>query len=255
MANFNEEVQNISRLDLCYFMHNNDVDFTDKTNQLTAIFNYILEMLKISVDKIATLSQNQLKSSIRDFVKKVVDRYKAQNKHFKRLVENIKPTDFLGKDFKVPDLLPNYATKQPAKSFKAVKRKTFSEKSTRGQYLEAQQMRKNHEVGAINLAASLSLKKEGKQDARFVFQKINSSTGLTAAKARAAISKGKSKDLAKITPFQGLAFLLNHNLTRSQYNAIREICKNHGASIWPSYKDIQNAKQQCRPSGIEATDH
>ena len=88
-----------------------------------------------------------------------------------------------------------------------------------------------------------------------MFQKINSATGLTAGKARAAISKGKLKESEKITPFRALAFLLNQNLTSKQYNAVREISRVHGAAIWPSYKEIQNAKQQCRPADIEATDH
>ena len=155
-------VQKVSRLELCIFMHENDVDFTDKPSQEVAVFQDILSKLKLSELNLQQLPLNQLKSSIKGFVRKIVGQYKAENRHIVRLIENIKPTDYLAKEFKLPDSLfssKRAATDKPAAS--VAKKKTFSEKSTRGQYLEAQQLREKHEVGAINLAASLNLKKEG----------------------------------------------------------------------------------------------
>ena len=134
-------------------------------------------------------------------------------------------------------------------------KKPFQNKSIRGQYLEAQKVREKFEPGAIHLAARQNLSKAGQNDARFVFQKVGSASGLTAATARAAISTKEPKGLIKIAPACALGFLLNQDLTRAQYQAIRAISKEKGADIWPSYKEVQHAKQECRPEEIEVSDH
>ena len=77
-------------------------------------------------------------------------------------------------------------------------KKTFLEKSIRGQFLDAKKVRDNFDPEAIQLAAGQNLTKSGKKDARFVFQKVGSATGLTAAKARSAISKNKDKEILRI---------------------------------------------------------
>ena len=65
-------------------------------------------------------------------------------------------------------------------------------------------------------------------------RKIGSKTGLTAAKARAAIVKPPEKEMTKIAPEEGLAFLLNNNFSRGQYKAVQTKSKGDGADIWPS---------------------
>jgi len=86
-------------------------------------------------------------------------------------------------------------------------------------------------------------------------RKIGSKTGLTAAKARAAIVKPPEKEMTKIAPEEGLAFLLNNNFSRGQYKAVRAKSKGDGADIWPSYLSVQNAKLECRPTEISVEDH
>jgi hypothetical protein len=73
----------------------------------------------------------------------------------------------------------------------------------------------------------------GKKDASFVMRKIDSKTGLTAAKARAAMVKPPKQEMTKIAPEEGLAFLLNNNFSRGQYEAVRTKSKGDGADIWP----------------------
>jgi hypothetical protein len=95
----------------------------------------------------------------------------------------------------------------------------------------------------------------GKKDARFVFNKVNSSTGLTAAKIRKSIETKKITPLTKLTPLEGLAFLLNQNLTKAQYKAMRLLSKVKGADIWPSYHNVLAAKIDSRPKDVDVTDH
>ena len=132
--------------------------------------------------------------------------------------------------------------------------KPFSEKSKRAQYLDAAKVRKSFDPDAIYLAAEQTQSSCGKKDARFVLKKIKSKSGLTAAKARAAISSSAKTSTEKITPIEGLAFLLNQNLTKAQYEAIRALSKNKNADIWPSYQKIKKSKLSCRPSEIEVGD-
>jgi hypothetical protein len=100
------------------------------------------------------------------------------------------------------------------------KKNAFKELSNRGQFLIAKDIRENYEPEALQLAASQTLSTTGKKDARFVFNKVNSSTGLTAAKIRRSIET-KNTPLLKLAPLEGLAFLLIQNLTNSQYKALR----------------------------------
>jgi hypothetical protein len=53
-----------------------------------------------------------------------------------------------------------------------------------------------------------------------MMRKIGSKTGLTAAKARASIVRPPEKEVIKIAPEEGLAFLLHNNFSREQYKAV-----------------------------------
>ena len=249
----NEELfPNISRLEICMFMQKNSIDFVDHGNQQIAVLDFILEKHELLLEEINQDATFHLQTSIRTFVNNIIKRYKATSKHFERLVSE----DYVQLD--LPASLKNsikqaIATRAPY--VRKSEKKTFLEKSIRGQFLDAKKVRDNFDPEAIQLAAGQNLTKSGKKDARFVFQKVGSATGLTAAKARSAISKNKDKEIIKITPACALGFLLNQNLTRAQYQAIRAISKDNGADIWPSYKEIQSAKLECRPEGIEVSDH
>jgi hypothetical protein len=54
------------------------------------------------------------------------------------------------------------------------------------------------------------------KDARLLFQKVGSSSGLTTATARAAISSKEPKEKDQITPVLTLGFLFHQNLTSVQ---------------------------------------
>jgi hypothetical protein len=60
----------------------------------------------------------------------------------------------------------------------------------------------------------------GKKDESFVMIKVESKTGLTAAKARAAIAKSAEKEMTQMAPEVCLAFLLNNNFSRAQNEAV-----------------------------------
>ena len=146
--------------------------------------------------------------------------------------------------------------KDPTKKVNLKKKiKTFNTLSSRGKFLTAQRLRDGYDPEAIELAVTQTLTKAGKKDARFIFKKINSSTGLTAAKVRKSMEESEKISISKMTAEEGLGFLLRQNLTKAQYQAIRFQSKEKGADIWPPYHQVQEVKTQCRPDSIEVADH
>jgi hypothetical protein len=226
------------RLEICMYMHENVFDFTDQANQDVAVHNFILEKHNILIKDINKAAAKNFKTAVHTFVQYLIKIYKASNRHIDKLVKE--PS--IQKD--LPNsLIKSIESLQTARApyVRKTEKKLFLEKSTRGQYLEAQKLRENVEPEVIHLAAKQNLTKTGKKDARFVLEKSSSETGLTAAKAREAITSKVPLKLDKMTSACALGFLLNQNLTRAQYDAIRSISKEKGADIWPSYKEIQNA--------------
>ena len=135
------------------------------------------------------------------------------------------------------------------------KQSQTSNTKRRSKFRAAKELRKKFTPEVIHLAAGQTLSQAGRKNTRFVFQKINSTTGLTAAKIRKSIEDKGSLGVTQITSAEGLAFLLFQNLTKAQYNAIRTLSKSKGADIWPPYYKIREAKQECRPDHIELKDH
>ncbi len=62
-------------------------------------------------------------------------------------------------------------------------------------------------------------------------RKIGSKTGLTAAKARAEFAKPGEKEMTNIAPEVCLAFLLNNNFSRGQYDGAQAERKQDGADM------------------------
>jgi hypothetical protein len=112
--------------------------------------------------------------------------------------------------------------------------KPFTEKSKWAQYAATKQVRDTYEAPAILLAATQTQSLAGKKDDSFVMIKVGSKNVVTAAKAGAAIVKPAEKEMNKIEPEVCLAFLLNNNFSRGQYDGAQAERKQDGADIWPT---------------------
>ena len=76
-------------------------------------------------------------------------------------------------------------------------------------------------------------------------QRVASKRGLTAAKAMAAIINDDREKSTKVQLVQALAFMLNNNFTRAQYESVQSQSKVEGADIWPSYLKYKEPKQNA----------
>jgi len=187
------------------------------------IVQFICKELKILEEDLSSEVLDNLKKDVNSFYYKFQRANKKKCYHTDRLLLEqwcLSGAIKVNFDKKITSNKFKRSRSLGAKSKKTTQ-KTFSEKSKRSQYLEAAKVRNSFEPEAIYLAAELNQTKEGKKDNRFVLKKINSKTGLTAAKAKEAICDSGKKEPEQLTPKEGLAFLLNHNLTKRQYQAIR----------------------------------
>ena len=222
------------------------------------VCNFVCQKVGKAFDDLPTVTKKALKQKSRRFLLSFQTKYELYCRHLDNLVKS----DWASGNFQFPNKLPKVKTTQVQASSQTQdsqhakqKRKKFKELSTRGQFLIAKGLREVYDPDALQFAASQTLKQTGKKDARFVFNKVNSATGLTAAKIRKTLESKNTVPVTKLTPSEGLAFLLNQNLTKAQYLALRLTSREKGADIWPSYHEILAAKLDTRPSDIEITDH
>jgi hypothetical protein len=185
------------------------------------IVQFICKELKLYQENLSDIALGNLKKNVNSFYYKFQRENKKKCYHTDRLLNE----QWCLSGLIEVDLDPKPSSEQFKHSrLERKSKKNFSEKSKRSQYLDAAKVRNSFEPEAIYLAAELNQSKAGKKDTRFVLKKINSKTGLTAAKAKEAICDS-TKKTEEITPKEGLAFLLNQNLTKRQYQAIR--CEFH----------------------------
>jgi hypothetical protein len=245
------QVVRIPRLELCNFMHENKLEFTNYRLQLPVLMDFILSKIsKHMADIPETCLDDLFKKLFHNFLPKVQQNYAQVSRKYASFV----CTSFASGNFELPSSLQSFLKDfNPAPPTKLPT--PFGEKSKRSQFRATQKLRASFEPEVIFQAAAQNLSQAGQKDARFVTEKVNSSTGLTAAKARAAITAKDNSRPSKISPVEALSFILQHNLTKATYEAMAATSKAHNANIWPSYPRVQEAKFQCRPDEVIFSDH
>jgi hypothetical protein len=245
-----EDIFSITRIELCSQMRSKEFHFTDTKNQLIHLREYILNKLPYSTEELEDFIPD-LDDSIKQFLGKTIQMYKKANRTFDSLFSNLKPSDYLSKQFKLPATIVEFHTttsyfREASKITPGGRKQLpFSEKSKRAQQYASAEIRRSHEPGAILLAAAQQPTELGR-----LVRKSNSVRGVTVKKALNAITKPTESQLLKKTPTQALAFLLCNNLSKEQYNQIKSACSESNANIWPNYNKLLQAKSDCRPENI-----
>src|SRR5262249_23704730 len=81
-------------------------------------------------------------------------------------------------------------------------------------------------------------------DLEYVLKRIRKCRNDVVTEIRQFLESGKDK---KIEPIRGLTHLLDNRFSKSQYINTRQLTKDAGSDIFPSYKKIAQAKLDCRP--------
>lgn len=94
-------------------------------------------------------------------------------------------------------------------------------------------------------AAQTELRKSGKRDASDILKEITSTTPKRATKYKKAIadSRTNENESSSLTPQEALSMFVEADLTRRQYEVIR----NTNKKFFPCYSLLQKAKQECYP--------
>jgi hypothetical protein len=83
-------------------------------------------------------------------------------------------------------------------------------------------------------AARQIARKQSNRDMAFLMKKMDKNPVLASQ-----IRKFLKFQMSKLSPSEALSFILQKNLSVSSYKAFRELLKEHGADILPSYDAIQ----------------
>lgn len=123
-------------------------------------------------------------------------------------------------------------------------KKLFEESSERSKRRKTEELRSSVDVEVLTHAAQVKLSASGKRDAAKIVKEIMSSPKrATKYKRAVSVSQQKDKTGSKMTPTQALLLFVEADLSRSQYETIR----NANKKLYPCYSIIQRAKMECYP--------
>ena len=112
--------------------------------------------------------------------------------------------------------------------------KLFNESSERTKRRKTEEIRSVVAQDVIIHAAQVELRKSGKRDASEILKEITS-TPTRASKYKKAFSKSTREKICSLTPLQALSMFVEADLTRRQY----EIVRNTNKKFFPCYTLLQ----------------
>lgn len=107
-----------------------------------------------------------------------------------------------------------------------------------------------NDIAVLLLASAKAAKKINRKDLERVLRMLTKDDDLPTKILNLLKDDKPSDKLEKITPLRGLTYLLDSNLSKSQYIKTRLLSKEHKADIFPAYNKIRDTKTECRPPAI-----
>ena len=162
---------------------------------------------------------------------------------------------FLDKPFPIPSskFIEPTLFIQPTTSFikKGRRRLSFSRSTDSVKRRKTAKLRFNHSADELAFASSMKLREEGKIDQASVVQLATQTTPRRASKMLNSMKNQTC--VVQYTPDEALAFLLDSDLTKAQYNRMRLGAKQRNVDLYPSYKRVLEAKKKCYPDKSAVT--
>lgn len=121
--------------------------------------------------------------------------------------------------------------------------KSFEDSSERTKRRKTEDMRSSLSDKVIVHAAQTTLQARGKRDASKILREITNSP-TRAGKYRKAYRKSEREEITSLTPLQALSMFVEADLTKRQY----EIIRNTNKSFYPCYDLLLKAKKECYPA-------
>lgn len=119
----------------------------------------------------------------------------------------------------------------------------FIETTERTKRHRTKHLRSEFSHEELSYATQMSLRSAGQTDASKLIKEITSTSPKRATRYRTAFEESEVNKSSQLSPEEALSMFVDAKLTRNQYNIIRAKDK----ARFPSYKILQNAKQNCYP--------
>lgn len=121
----------------------------------------------------------------------------------------------------------------------------FHSSSERSKRRKTEKIRTQLTTEELSYATQMSLRHSGQLDAAKVVKDVTSKSPTRASKYRKSIEKVSEKTLSKEA---ALSLFVEQKLTKSQYQGLRNISLENHCSLYPPYRVISEAKNECYPS-------
>lgn len=116
-----------------------------------------------------------------------------------------------------------------------------------------QELRQRAPPEVLAFAAQMSLRSAGKLEESKLISEAVFTTPTRASKISAAYKEHQISTITPYTPREALSLMLEADLSRDNYQTLRTEAKSKGAKLYPSYKKVRIAKQECYPSEENVT--
>lgn len=231
----------LKRHEICEIIKDNITENNDAL--LTVIEEHLSEIHKQTV----TLSV-EVKANLRKLAHKCRTKLQECNRHYERFIENNK--SWLEIDVNLGEI-KHVELEQPSTGTIMGRPSTsFEDSSDRTKRRRAQSIREQCSQEELAYATEMSLRAGGKLDASKVLHDIMEGSPTRATRYRQSLYCNSER---KMTNDEALSFIIENKLSKNMYNNIRSTSVEHNCKLYPSYKDVLQAKKQCYPSTSEIT--
>ena len=124
--------------------------------------------------------------------------------------------------------------------------KTFEDGSKKTKKRKVQHLVKSHSPSELTFATCLSLQASGRRDAATVVKEATETSPTRATKIKKAFWSAP-ENIKPFTPEEALGMIVDLKLSKYQYTSLRQLTKDKGIDIYPSYEAIKKAKGECYP--------
>ena len=228
----------------------------------SSILSFVLQHLDLTLDAITENDLTELKKYLDNFIKQGKKKWRQANRDTIKFEKKFR--HWLFQDAAIPVIKTATGSKGNGNSSKPGRpSRDFCELSKRSRDRSTVGLREENDSQKLLHAAKISLRTDGNKDLAFVMDEAVKSP--TRAKKLRCLSDIAEKIVTvpekpislpqKISPSDALAHILENDLTKTAYNNMKQISKEHHADIWPNYNKIVEAKNMCRPANIKYSEN
>ncbi|CAH0556507.1 unnamed protein product [Brassicogethes aeneus] len=218
---------------------------SSKENLIEQIFKSIVKHFSLKVENVSSSTQKQWKTVIKDFCNKINIRWRKSGKRIDRFLVRYDKWLENGSIYFVTatteEFLKEKAHKivgRPPKPFKEV---LYKSKKQKVEHL----LKSSTEE--ITFAAEIALRNDGKKDAANLVKEISSAAPGRSTEIKHLCEKENAQKPRQYSKEEALAIFVDCRLTKQSYINLRKSAIKAGHELYPSYKQIQEAKMECCP--------